>query len=134
MYIKCYRNVAKVFAVCVIDYTREVIKGTKEITFKLCNTYSDIYGVSLVLAPILLIEIILYSDTKILMKIKTLIKDSKTPIHKLMSFFHFLKERRHVWLTFKCHASMKSLSFVWKGVLEPLMNVCTNIKISKESR
>ena len=134
MYINCYRNVAKLFAVCVNDYTREVIKETKEITFKLCNTYSAIYGVLLVLAPILLIEITLYSDTKILMKIKTLIKDPKTLIHKLMSFFHFLKERRHVWLTFKSQSSMKSLSFVWKGALEPLMNVCTKVKISKESR
>ena len=32
--IKCRRKVAKVFAIFVIDYTREIIKEIEEITFK----------------------------------------------------------------------------------------------------
>ena len=32
--IKCHRKVAKVFAIFVIDYTREIIKETEEITLK----------------------------------------------------------------------------------------------------
>ena len=32
--IKCRRKVARVFAIYVIDYTREIIKETEEITLK----------------------------------------------------------------------------------------------------
>ena len=44
------RNLARVFAVCVIDFMREVIKEAKDITFKVFNTRRTIYGVLLVLA------------------------------------------------------------------------------------
>ena len=37
-------------------------------------------------------------------------------------------------LAFKRHSAMKSpCGILWKGILEPLMHVCTDLKISKES-
>jgi len=42
--IKCCRKVAKVFAIFVIDYTREIMKGTEEITLKtLQYTFSSLW-------------------------------------------------------------------------------------------
>ena len=40
----------------------------------------------------------------------------------------------HAWVAFKRRSSMKSpCGILWKGVLEPLTHVCTDLKISKES-
>ena len=40
----------------------------------------------------------------------------------------------HAWVMFKRQTSMKSpCGILWKGVLEPLTHVCTDLKISKES-
>ena len=42
--------------------------------------------------------------------------------------------KTHAWLAFKRQSSMKSTcGILWKGVLEPLTHVCTNLKIPKES-
>jgi len=44
--IKCRRNVAKVFAILVIDYSRETIKEREEITLKtLQHTFYSLWGV-----------------------------------------------------------------------------------------
>ena len=49
---------------------------------------------------------------------------STKPIYKLMPLSH----------AFKWQSSMKSpCGILWKGVLEPLMDVCTDLEISKES-
>ena len=47
----------------------------------------------------------------------------------------FLKNQRTpTSLTFKWQSSIKSPhGILWKGVLEPLTHVCTDLKISKES-
>ena len=47
----------------------------------------------------------------------------------------FLKNQRTpASLAFKRQSSMKSpCGILWKGVLEPLTHVCTDLKISKES-
>jgi len=43
--IKCRRKVAKVLAIFVIDYTREIIKETEEITLKtLQYTFYSLWG------------------------------------------------------------------------------------------
>ena len=43
--IKCRRKVAKVFAIFVIDYTREIIKETEEITLKTSQyTFYSLWG------------------------------------------------------------------------------------------
>ena len=40
----------------------------------------------------------------------------------------------HAWVAFKRQSSMKSpYGILWKGVLEPLTHVRTDLKISKES-
>ena len=48
--LKCHRNIARVFVVCVFDYTREVIKKQKKFTLTIYNTHCTIYGILLVLA------------------------------------------------------------------------------------
>ena len=41
----------------------------------------------------------------------------------------------HAWLAFKGQSSMKSpCGILWKGVLEPLTHLCTDLKISEESK
>jgi len=45
--IECRRKVANVFAIFVIDYTREIIKETEEITFKtLQYTFYYLWGLT----------------------------------------------------------------------------------------
>jgi len=45
--IKCRRKVTKVFAIFVVDYTRETIKKTEEITFKsLQYTFYYLWGLT----------------------------------------------------------------------------------------